>query len=368
MVRVWLGGLRLWIVACVLVVATPPVEAQQCVDYFKLMFEGMRDRLGVCDKRNKLLESFSDAASLEFYAPGSPDAPGDRRGKVYPGGPSLPFDPTYTEASAPDFKVLLPDRPDGRWRLNGDNVVFNCNMPLSPNPMPQNEAFLECARVYACGARAARCGLETARKTNTTNCPAISQACLATHPVPQGTSAPSQPSDAAAARRQQAVAQLSPQCRGELNSLLQGADTGDGGKASAAYGDLRAAQCDAQIRALAVAAGVELPERPMTPRAKNLLGNAINGDAGPVPDTAAAVALGGGSYNAGQVLEFGFALLNVLSGVAGVYAAMPGGAAARYGSNMGSIGNRAVSGTHGQGAPAYRAPPLHQSDITGTGR
>jgi hypothetical protein len=103
-------------------------------------------------------------------------------------------------------------------------------------------------------------------------------------------------------------------------------------------------------------------------RAKNLLGKAINGDAGPVPDTAAAVALGGGSYNAGEVLEFGFALLNVLSGVAGVYAAMPGGAAARYGSNMGSIGNRAVSGTHGQGAPAYRAPPLHQSDITGTGR
>jgi hypothetical protein len=365
--RVWLGGLRLWIVACVLVIAAPPVEAQQCVGYFQTMFEGMREQLGVCSKRNKLLVSFCDAASLEFYAPGSPDAPGDKRGKVYPGGLPQSTDPTYTEASAPDFRVWLPDRPDGRWRRNGDNVVFNCNMPLSPNPMPQNEAFLECARVYACGARAARCGLETARRTNTANCPAISQACLATHPVPQGTSAPSQASDAAAARKQQAVAQLSPQCRGELNSLLQGADTGDGGKASAAYGDLRA-QCDAQIRALAVAAGVELPERPMPARSKKLLDQAMNGNVGPVPDTAAAVALGGGSYNAGEVLEFGFALLNVLSGVAGVYAAMPGGAAARFGSNMGSIGNRPVSGTHGQGAPAYRAPPLHQSDITGTGR
>ena len=368
MVRVWLGGLRLLIVACVLVIATLPVEAQQCVGYFQSMFEGMREQLGVCSKRNKLLVSFSDAASLEFYAPGSPDAPGDRRGKVYPGGPPQSTDPTYTEASAPDFRVWLPDRPDGRWRRNGDNVVFNCNMPLSPNPMPQNEAFLECARVYACGARAARCGLETARRTNTANCPVISQACLATHPVPQGTSAPSQPSDAAAARRQQAVAQLSPQCRGELNSLLQGADTGNGSKASAAYGDLRAAQCDAQIRALAVAAGVELPERPMSPRLRSLAEKAMNGDEGPVPGTAAAVAQGGGSYNAGEVLEFGFALLNVLSGVAGVYAAMPGGAAARYGSNMGSIGNRPVGRTYGQGAPTRPAPPLHQSDITGTGR
>jgi hypothetical protein len=191
--RVWLGGLRLWIVACVLVIATLPVEAQQCVGYFQSMFEGMREQLGVCSKRNKLLVSFSDAASLEFYAPGSPDAPGDKRGKVYPGGPPQSTDPTYTEASAPDFRVLLPDRPDGRWRLNGDKVVFNCNMPLSPNPMPQNESFLECARVYACGARAARCGLETARRTNTANCPAISQACLTTHPVPRGRPRPPKP-------------------------------------------------------------------------------------------------------------------------------------------------------------------------------
>jgi hypothetical protein len=181
--------------------------------------------------------------------------------------------------------------------------------------------------------------------------------------------APPQPNDPAVARRQQAVAQLSPQCRGELNSLLQGADTGDGGKASAAYGDLRAAQCDAQIRALAVAADVGLPERRMTRRSQSLVDKAMNGDEGPVPGTAAAVEQGGGSYNAGEVLEFGFALLNVLSGVAGVYAAMPGGAAARYGSNMGSIGNRRVPSTYGQGAPTYRpAPPLHQSDITGTGR
>jgi hypothetical protein len=180
--------------------------------------------------------------------------------------------------------------------------------------------------------------------------------------------APPQPNDPATARRQQAVAQLSPQCRGQLNALFQGADSGDQDKASKAYDSLRA-QCDGQVRALAGTAGMVLPERIMTARSQRLMGRAMSGDVGRVPGTAEAVAQNGGSFDTGEVLAFSLTLLNVLSGVAGVYAAMPGGAAARYGSNMGSIGNRPVGRTYGQGAPAYRpAPPLHQSDITGTGR
>ncbi len=177
-----------------------------------------------------------------------------------------------------------------------------------------------------------------------------------------------QPNDPATARSQQAVAQLSPQCRGQLNDLFQGADSGDQDKASKAYDSLRA-QCDGQVRALAGAAGMALPERIMTARSQRLMGRAMSGDVGQVPSTAEAAAQNGGSFDTGEVLQFSLTLLNVLSGVAGVYAAMPGGAAARFGSNMGSIGNRPVRSTYGQGAPAYRpAPPSHQSDITGTGR
>jgi hypothetical protein len=108
-----------------------------------------------------------------------------------------------------------------------------------------------------------------------------------------------------------------------------------------------------------------LPERIMTSRSQRLMDRARSGDVGAVPGTAEAVTQGGGSFDSGEVLEFGLTLLNVLSGVAGVYAAMPGGAAAR----MGSIGNRSMRGTYGQGAPTYRPqPPSSQSTITGTGR
>jgi hypothetical protein len=233
----------------------------------------------------------------------------------------------------------------------------------------QARAFGDCYRLYSSVAN--MCGLAS--------CPPSAPPVQQSMPAPPaqtplatpGASMPPPPKqqpDPAAARSQQAVAQLSPQCRSQLNGFLQGADTGDSGKAAAAYDSLRA-QCDAQVQALASAEGMGLPERKMTSRLQRLQGRAMSGDVGALPGTAEALAQGGGSFDSGEVLEFGLTLLNVLSGVAGVYAAMPGGAGIRYGSNMGSIGNRSVRGTSGQGAPPYRPQsPSSTSTITGTGR
>jgi hypothetical protein len=180
---------------------------------------------------------------------------------------------------------------------------------------------------------------------------------------PQPALAPPQNNDPNATRKQQEFAQLSPQCRDQLNSFLQGADSGDRDKAATTYASLRA-QCDGPVRALAGAEGLALPERIMTSRSQRLMDRARSGDVGALPGTAGAVAQGGGgSFDAGEALEFGFALLQIFSGVAGAYVATPGGAAAR----MGSIGNRSVRGTIGQGAPTYRpSPSPSQSTITGT--
>jgi hypothetical protein len=161
------------------------------------------------------------------------------------------------------------------------------------------------------------------------------------------------PGDPDAARKQQALSQMSPQCRGELNQLLQGADSGDQAKAANAYGSLRG-QCDPSLRSLAGIGGLGLPERIMTSRSQRLLDRAMAGDEGAVPGRAAEAAqAGGSSFDMGQVLDFGIALLGVMNGVAGVYSPVSGGL---YATRMGSIGNRPVRGTYGQGGPSGPSP------------
>src|SRR5216683_2425082 len=84
---------------------------------------------------------------------------------------------------------------------------------------------------------------------------------------------PRQEFGADAGRKQDALAKLSPQCRARLNGLLQGADSGDKEKAYTAYGGLRA-QCDAEMKALASAAEVDLPERIPSSRARTAMDKA----------------------------------------------------------------------------------------------
>ena len=152
------------------------------------MLKGMeRDGVphaGTCAKRNKLMVSLTEINSQQFYAPGSPgarkDIPGKRAGTVA-------VDPNFASWSKPDFEAYLPPWQDGRWWKDGSKIVFNCQMPIPAGALQQAESFLECARVYSCGAAAAMCGRELARTTNTSDCASISRTCLAANPVPSGT-------------------------------------------------------------------------------------------------------------------------------------------------------------------------------------
>ena len=152
------------------------------------MLQGMEPNgvphAGTCAKRNKLMVNLTDLVSQEFYAPGSPgarkDIPGKRAGTVA-------IDPNFTSWSKPDFEAYMPPWQDGRWWKDGSKIVFNCQMPIPAGSLQQAESFLECARVYSCGAAAALCGLELARTTNTSDCASISRTCLAANPVPSGT-------------------------------------------------------------------------------------------------------------------------------------------------------------------------------------
>lgn len=162
------------------------------------------------------------------------------------------------------------------------------------------------------------------------------------------------------ANKERALAQMPADCRAELNRLLQGADTNDKEKAYSGYAALRAT-CDASIRQVASAADARMPERQMTNRSQRFMDRAFAGDAGAVPGVAAQVASGaGGGYDVGEVMEFGLVLLNALSGVAGVYAALPHGAGATYAGG----GARRIGG-YGQGSPIHIAPRGSPSTITG---
>ena len=177
------------LVALGALMTTLPATAQQCVDRYQQMLDQFKKNAGECAKNNRLMTQITDFANLEYYAPGSPGAPTDVPGRIPsrlpPGSAAASVD--FTRNSPADFRAILPAQPDGRWRLDGNRIIFNCTQPIGPGALPQNEAFLECARVYVCGAAAAQCGMNMAQSSGNRDCNQISRQCLAANPVPQGT-------------------------------------------------------------------------------------------------------------------------------------------------------------------------------------
>ena len=111
-------------------------------------------------------------------------------------------------------------------------------------------------------------------------------------------------------RREAALAALSPQCRKQLQSLLQGAETGDREKAYSAYRSLRA-DCDAEIHRLAAEAYARLPECKLSSRSRGALERVVGAIAeGRTYDA---------SYDMDEVIGFGVALITQLDGIGGIY-------------------------------------------------
>ena len=357
-------------------------NAQQCVSYFEKMLQSMeRDGVphaGTCGKRNKLMVSLTEMYSQEFYAPGSPgarkDIPGKQHGRIS-------VDPNFTSWSKPDFEAYLPPWQDGRWWKDGSKIVFNCQMPIPAGALQQAESFLECARVYSCGAAAALCGRELARTTNTTDCASISRTCLAANPVPSGTvqgvatapppSAPHPTGPASTPRTPpppSSLAAMSPACRAQFNAFLQAVDLNDSTRAAAAYDVLRAS-CDGAMRALSQEANVALPERQMGALSDNYFRRCAQNpnDCGVAPSTPEQSArAAANAIDVVALMNFGFMAANFAVGVAGFYAPSPSGSFANSG-QFSTINQRARS-TYGQGGPIHVAPRTVPSDITGIGR
>lgn len=364
-------------------------DAQQCVGYFDKMLQAMeRDgvpHVGTCAKRNKLMVSPVQMIGQEFYAPGSPGARKDIPGKR-PGTVSI--DPDFSSWSQADYKVYLPPWQDGRWWKDGSKIVFNCQMPIPPGALQQAESFLECARVYSCGAAAAMCGRELARTTNTTDCASISRTCLSAHPVPGGmvqdaAAAPaptpkptlpnaddgtgkSVPRNPPPPPPPASLAGMSPACRAQFNAFLQAVDLNDSARATTIYEGLRA-NCDAAMRALSQEANVALPERQMGSLSRRYFADcASGGDCGTAPSTPEQSArAAANAIDVGALMNFGFQAAGFAVGVAGFYAPSPSGAFANSG-QFSTLNQRARS-TYGQGGPMYVAPRTVPSDITGVG-
>lgn len=394
------GATALWavgIVAAATIGVTIPAEAQQCVGYFQKMLQGMeRDGVphaGACAKRNKLMVSLTDMAGLQFYAPGSPDAarntPGRRPGTVA-------VDPNFTSWSQPDFRAYLPPEQDARWWKDGDKIVFNCQMPIPAGAMQQAESFLECARVYSCGAAAAMCGLELSRTTNTSDCASISRTCLAANPVPAGavqTAAGAPPQGAAPATgpgtsaprtpqpQAQAQPQMSAQCLQLVRNYVQAAQSSDGSRAVGGYNALKAAggcgvldKVDRPMpqEAAPTAGDSRFAARGATPLSDSMVGAC---DLSPAECAARVQQLKQGVSPQAQAALIGHAIgiglqLGTMMGGA-MTAGMPtsggagGGTVGGGGTNMNSIGPGPVRSTYGQGAPTQPGPPTSQSTITG---
>lgn len=335
----------------------PTALAQPCVSDYERALALFKRNAGECAKNNKLMAAMTDAAAAP---PSHPGWSGVDTG-------------SFNRNSAHDFQAYAPNRPDHRWRMEAGNLVFNCTVPLSPNAMPQNEAFLECARVYVCGAAAASCGIATARQTGSRDCKDITEQCMTSHPIPQGAMgpvlaapAPQTPrSPVPADPNQQVFQHMSPQCQAQLNRLLEGADKNDTEKAYSAYARLRA-ECDAQIRHAAEAANVGLPERILSSRAREARDKALSGDPGRL-----AQAYGNRGYDAqfdvGEVINFGFALLGLFGGIAGTYAAMPGGAYYSSGRSF-AAPNQPARPTYIQGGSMPQGLPANRSTISGSTR
>jgi hypothetical protein len=141
--------------------SSAPEMANSCVPYFQSMMKNFERSAALCLKDSRLMRSLTEAVETNK---------------------STADDRYITRNSAPELFAYF-DPMDPRWNVSGDKAYPNCELPLTI--ASQSESFMECARVYWCGAAAARCGLNRAEQTKTNQCLPISRACLAENPVPQ---------------------------------------------------------------------------------------------------------------------------------------------------------------------------------------
>ena len=145
--------------------ARPPEPApdttRSCVPYFQTILKNFERNAALCLRDTRLLRSLTDMVE------NSKEVQTDRY---------------VTRNSAPELFAYF-DPLDPRWIMAGDKAYPNCNLPMTV--ASQSEAFMECARVYLCGAAAASCGLSRAETSGSNQCVPISQSCLAENPVPQ---------------------------------------------------------------------------------------------------------------------------------------------------------------------------------------
>lgn len=141
----------------------PPQAGQSCVTYFENMRANFKRNAALCLKDSVLLRSLTDMVEKEE------STADDALSRI-------------NRNSVPELFAQF-DPLDPRWTIAGDQAAPNCGLPLTV--ATQREAFMECARVYLCGMRAASCGIRLAKDQGTNNCLPISQACIDKNPVPQ---------------------------------------------------------------------------------------------------------------------------------------------------------------------------------------
>ncbi|TAJ31988.1 MAG: hypothetical protein EPO67_12900 [Reyranella sp.] len=357
------------VAACLMAAGT--ADAQQCINDYQRTLKALANVAGECAKNNKLMTQLTDVMGLENYGQGSPGAAPVQGPSGWTGIDTGKFN----RDSAHDFhKYLTPNDP--RWRMEGTKAFFNCGIPLSPRPMPQNEAFLECYRVMLCASHTTMCAINTARSTGSKDCAGITGQCMLSHPIPQGQMGPTiaeraaPPPQGDGSRRSAPPPNpadgLTAACKTQLNQFLEAADRNDGTRAAAAYQALRA-NCDGVMHQIAQAGDMSLPERQTGRLAKGSFSRCLSGvDCGTAPsspDQMAAAAAN--AFNIDEVMNFAFTAAGFAMGVAGVYAPLAGGQIMQ--SNRFSTINQRARSTYGQGGPGYVAPRTVPSDITGTG-
>jgi hypothetical protein len=152
---------------------------------------------------------------------------------------------------------------------------------------------------------------------------------------------------------------LPAECRKDFSRLLAGGKRRDGAAATSAYAALHENDvCNPYLSLLARGASARLPERIMSDRSRRALQRAMSGDPNQLADSVGDRDYDA-AYNAGEVLDFGLALLGAYSGAMGTR-----GLAASVRSPAASVrpASRGIATT-------FRpAPPSSQSTITGIGR
>lgn len=364
-------ALAISVLAAGLLTGGTAAQAQQCVQQFQESAQKYHQNLGTCAQRHRLMDGVPELVKL--YQEMEQKSPYELQTTYYKQRGQA--DPSYTARSVPDFKVRVADDPAGRWKSQGGTISFNCSPPLDVRA--QDESFMECARVYACALQASTCAVVEAHRTNATDCTKVANQCLQKHRIPgmasldqgttntpaplsaagPGTSVPRTPPPAPAPPNP--TANLSPQCKAQLNQFLQAADRGESVAATAAYEALRA-NCDGAMRQLAQASDTTLPERQMGRLSKGYFG--CTTDCGPAPSSADQTArAAANAFNVDEVLNFAFGVAGVAIGVAGMYAPVAGGQIMQ--SNRFSTINQRARSTYGQGAPLYVAPRTRPSDL-----